>query len=352
MILTYNVLFDTAGTQGIFTRKRHLANLIVSNLQPLSIVEDAGFQAFVDAIKNPGTIIPKETLSIRKDLLRMYEETRQKVEQSLALAHDIDDPVLEALLRKCQKIVRFFHSNKEAEKKLKEAQLHQQLPHHGLIQSVGDGWLSCFHVLKRLAEQYMAINMVLSQRQEFDLCLNGSDITKASSAVATLQPFKDVTEEMSQGCEDISNNQQYYFLSNSIPLVIKLQKKINKEKCGNEVAKQLAKQCTFHFGDLKKSQRLVLTTAPDPRFKNRILNVNDSESANHFLTKLLKDLQAIASPLVVSSAVPNIVQLLKQYMNPLDRAFHETDKMFCSRRSCLEPENINIILFLNINYTS
>lgn len=89
MILTYNVLFDTAATQGMFTPKRHLSNLIVSLLQPLSIVEDAGFQAFVDAIKNPGTLIPKETFSIRKDLLRMYNKTRQKVEQSLALAHDI-----------------------------------------------------------------------------------------------------------------------------------------------------------------------------------------------------------------------------------------------------------------------
>ncbi|XP_071250513.1 zinc finger BED domain-containing protein 4-like [Salvelinus alpinus] len=486
---------QNAGTQGIFTTRRHLSNLIVSLLQPLSIVEDAGFQAFVDAIKNPGTLIPKETFSIRKDLLRMYNKTRQKVEQALALAHDIVltaelwvaraeesyltvtchvidtewnlnsyvlettkvlgedtsvdivkqllgiandwrikekihtvvtnidgsmredisrngwthipcfahtlnlvfketlmmDPVLEAMLRKCQKIVRFFHNDIEAEKKLKEAQLQQQLPHHGLIQSVGDGWFSCFHMLKRLAEQYMAINMVLSQRQEFDLCLNGSDITKAASAVAALQPFKDVTEEMSQRCKDISNNQQYYFLSNSIPLVGELQTKINKEQRGNDVANHLAKQCKHHFGDLKKSQRLVLTTALDPRFKNLILNVNDSESANHFLTKLLKDLKAISSPLIVSSDVPNLVQLLKKYSEhssipetenplawwrfegsekfkdlsrvalrnlgvvstaiPLDRAFHETDKMFYSRRSCLEPENINIILFLNSNYT-
>lgn len=54
-----------------------------------------------------------------------------------------------------------------------------------------------------------------------------------------------------------------------------------------------------------------------------------------------KDLSRVAlrSLGVVSTAIP------------LDWAFHETDKKFYSRRSCLEPENINIILFLNSNYT-
>ncbi|XP_034149538.1 zinc finger BED domain-containing protein 6 isoform X1 [Esox lucius] len=479
-VLTH-VIFDTERNQEIFTRERQLSNLIVTSLQPLSILKDTGFKAFLDNIKP--NILPKETYFIRKELLRMYTVTMQKVKKVLALADDIvltselwdsrpeesymtvtshfidqqwnlnsyvlettkvlggpeqkadmvkqlvriantweikrkihtvvtnmdgvrmeiskngwthipclahtldvvfkdvlkNDSMLNEVLRKCQKLVRFFHIDTEAQKELKLAQNERSLPHLSLIQSVGDGWLSCFEMLKILGEQYKAINKVLSDRQDFALCLSPPDILKINNAVAALLLFKELTRKMS----DIPNGQRYSLISTVIPLVTELRDKIETAQITNEVTKQLGKQIQQHFRYLKQRRRLILPTALDPRFKNIIMS--DVGIARPFLKKLNEDLQVVGTPLKTS----DLGQILHRYTkggqipereNPLEwwsrdgsvdfvdltrvarrnlgvvstaippkRAFQEAENMIHNRRICLEPENINMILFLNSN---
>ncbi|KAJ7993393.1 hypothetical protein DPEC_G00271950 [Dallia pectoralis] len=249
------------GTQEILTFKRRMSNLIVTSLQPLSILEDTGFKAFVNSMKF--NINPNETYSIQQELFRMYTETKQKVKQFLAEADDIvltsemwelrpeesyitvtshvidqqwklrsyvlettnvmggldhkadmakqllriannweikpkihavvtntveakkevsqtgwtyipcfahtldlvfedvvkQDPSLKEVLSKCQKLVRFFHIDIEARQKIEFAQ-NEKMPHLSPIQSVGDGWISSYNMLKRLGDQYKAINKI------------------------------------------------------------------------------------------------------------------------------------------------------------------------------------------------
>ncbi|KAG9267441.1 zinc finger BED domain-containing protein 1-like [Astyanax mexicanus] len=68
--------------------RKHVLNMIVRDLHPLSLVEDEGFQRLVK-ILHPHTDIFLSASLIREDLLNMHEEIRVKVQQEVSRAKDL-----------------------------------------------------------------------------------------------------------------------------------------------------------------------------------------------------------------------------------------------------------------------
>ena len=298
-------------------------------------------------------------------------------------AHTLDLAIKEAmkgesahvLLKKCRKVVRFFQSGTEAEKKLRELQSQLRFSQKELVQPIDDGWLCSLIMLERLDDQYQAMPIVLTQRSKKDMCLNEQELKEVKNMVLALQTFRDATSMMkSKGFETISI---------VIPLLKKLMGNLGKQK--GMLSSGLLAQCKKHFGNPNK-HKLSLTAALDPRFKNMILSDGDVNSLNE---TLIKEQQANARSRQMSSSVLNFEESLTMYLNhdsipeggdplawwrmtgskifkdlskiavrklgvvstaiPLERAF-EKDEMFRNRRKCLARENLDMILFLNSNW--
>ncbi|KAI4887420.1 hypothetical protein NFI96_033585, partial [Prochilodus magdalenae] len=81
-------LLTHSGDQRRLDLKTHLLNLVVKDLQPLSLVEDKGFQNFV-AVLHPCIDIPLSASWIRAKLLHMYEQTKLKVQKEVSFAKDL-----------------------------------------------------------------------------------------------------------------------------------------------------------------------------------------------------------------------------------------------------------------------
>ncbi|XP_035263233.1 zinc finger BED domain-containing protein 4-like isoform X2 [Anguilla anguilla] len=65
-----------------------LVRMIVTDLQPLSIIEGAGFREFMRAL-NPGHSIPKGISTLRSELLQLYESVKTEVKASLYSTNDV-----------------------------------------------------------------------------------------------------------------------------------------------------------------------------------------------------------------------------------------------------------------------
>lgn len=290
---------------------------------------------------------------------------------------------LKTLLKKSQNVVRFFHCDIKAEQKLKEYQLKLKLPESVLIQSVGNGWLSSLSMLERFVEQHQAITAVLLQRLEYNLWLADEDIKTINDVIAALQPFKKATKEMPRaGYESIS------FI---IPLMNRCQRDIEKlAQNGNEVAFGLAKMCEWHFCNVKLNRWLTVSTVLDPRFKKLLLSDdNKVQLSRRQILKAMDDISTSAVSAPVGSGKPShfdcdfmryvkerpitmfqsplkwwrvnkdlvdLKRIAHKYLGvvctaiPLERVFaKEESHVFCNRRSCLETENVNMVLFLNSN---
>ncbi|XP_064179580.1 zinc finger BED domain-containing protein 4 [Anguilla rostrata] len=62
--------------------------MIVTDLQPLSIIEGTGFRQFMRAL-NPGHSIPKGISTLHSELLQLYESVKKEVKASLYSANDV-----------------------------------------------------------------------------------------------------------------------------------------------------------------------------------------------------------------------------------------------------------------------
>ncbi|XP_035263235.1 zinc finger BED domain-containing protein 4-like isoform X2 [Anguilla anguilla] len=74
------------------SKERHnaspLVRMIVTDLQPLSIIEGTGFREFMRAL-NPSHSIPKGISTLRSELLQLYESVKKEVKASLYSVHDV-----------------------------------------------------------------------------------------------------------------------------------------------------------------------------------------------------------------------------------------------------------------------
>ncbi|KAL1264701.1 hypothetical protein QQF64_005056 [Cirrhinus molitorella] len=282
----------------------------------------------------------------------------------------------EPLLRKCQQIVAFFHQSDTASQSLKEYCASLNLRQSELTQSCGLKWLGTLHMLNKIIEQWKAIFKVFVDRRVDNLCLNENERKIIKNIVAVLDILKDITEKLgSQGFSPISN---------IIPLVQKLQERLrNQRMVENRIAKKLSEICDFHIGNIKKNLWFSVSTALDLQYKTSILHdlgtediaaeiikqikgdthaavqcSHDTESEDSVFQKYWKTTNIPANALEfwkTSEEFKKLAMVARKHLTvvstaiPVERVHQLQEAWLVDRRNCLEPENVNMILFLNSN---
>ncbi|XP_026132004.1 zinc finger BED domain-containing protein 1-like isoform X1 [Carassius auratus] len=279
----------------------------------------------------------------------------------------------ESLLRKCQQIVAFFHQSDIASHNLQQYCASLSLRQSELIQSSGLNWLTTLHMLKNILEQWPAIFKVFVDRRVDDLCLSENERKIMENIVAVLNILKEVTEE--------AGSQGFSPISKIIPLVQKLQKELRKQWMGgNGIAKKLSKICDYHIGSSKKILQFRVSTALDPQYKTSVLQESgiediseeirkqirgsaehcsrDTESQESVFQRYWKTTNISANALEFwksNKEFKKLATVARKYLTvvstaiPVERVHQLQESQLANRRNFLEPENVNMILFLNSN---
>ncbi|XP_041791339.1 uncharacterized protein si:ch211-152f22.4 [Chelmon rostratus] len=286
----------------------------------------------------------------------------------------MSDDELMNVLRKCQNIVRFFKNDSEVERQLREIQNSLNMNQDELIVYSGDRWLPWLQMLQRLTEQYKAMVMVLDERGKTDFMLNENDKEKISKIISALKPLMNATSSMKGGFQTISA---------MLPLLKRLMDNLREEQRNNDVANKLLSRCKVKFGDIN-NHVLAPITFLDPRFKNQLGDRNKNQAMDQIKKKLaggpaspsaaelddVLDRYLSYEPTVEASnplawwrhtGKKNFGELSKLALKelgvvstavPLERAFSSAGDQFCNLRRSINPENLNMILFLNSNWSS
>ncbi|XP_041647865.1 zinc finger BED domain-containing protein DAYSLEEPER [Cheilinus undulatus] len=298
-----------------------------------------------------------------------FAETLNVVFQDL-----MSNDELSSVFKKCQDIVRFFKLDSEAEKKLRKIQKKLNMEQNELKVSSGDNWLLWFNMLEGLTLQRVAIEMYFVQENKKDLILDENETVKLENITSVLKHLKKVTSMM--------NKEGFQSISVMLPLLTTLMDDLREEeKRGNEVAKILLSNCKKHIGNVN-NHPLAFNTFLDPRYKDQL----GEQNKNRVKNKIMQDL----TPAPEAPSTHNPDELLHSYTAytptseksnplawwrntgktkfgelsklalkklgvvstavPLERAFSTTGDHFCNQRSAIEPENLDMILFLNSNW--
>ncbi|KAL7869531.1 hypothetical protein AOLI_G00135190 [Acnodon oligacanthus] len=127
----------------------------------------------------------------------------------------MDNSDWRGLLKKCRRIVAFFHQKSEA--------LTIQL-----TQSSGADWLPVLTMLENISDQWQSISKEFMKSQEENLWLNEKERMMLNNAVAALRVIKNIVEEMGES--------GYSSVSNIIPMCDKLQRSLeNLRQTGNKL---------------------------------------------------------------------------------------------------------------------
>ncbi|XP_077056453.1 zinc finger BED domain-containing protein 4 [Siphateles boraxobius] len=283
------------------------------------------------------------------------------------------------LVQKCCEISEYF-SHVEAQGQLKKAQIKMRLPQHNLVESKGDKWLSTLSTLVRISEQHRAVREVLLECN-FDLLISEHELKNIMKTTLCLEAFKTVT----------SPAERYHSLSNIMPQVEDIRKNLlDLQRGGNEFAKELALHFNHHFSKAKENNWLTLSTALDLRYRDIALSEKgDSARIKNKIIAEMKDL-AKESQRRSFRQPDNFHKHLRRYLEkemlqrdwdplafwnfpkdedwylsevarkylavvstavPADIAFDtEKARLAASRSSNLDPEHLNMMLFLNGNH--
>ncbi|XP_043109561.1 uncharacterized protein LOC122355401 [Puntigrus tetrazona] len=281
------------------------------------------------------------------------------------------------LVQKSCKISEYFW-NVEAQGNLKKAQIVLQLPQHNLARSKGDKWLSTLNMLERISEQHEAIRQVLIEFN-IDLLLSKHEYKNVTKITTSLKAFWEV----------VSPTKRYHSLSNIIPQVEAIRKKLKELQSGNEFAKELAQRLNHHFSRAKENDWLTLSTALDLR--HRDISLSEKKTSTRIKKTITAEMKHLDEENQGRSfrRLDNFEKVLRRYLEkemlqsdwdplafwkfpkdedwylsevarkylavvstvvPADVAFDvEKAKHVASRRSSLDPEHLNMMLFLNGN---
>ncbi|XP_047672898.1 E3 SUMO-protein ligase ZBED1 isoform X2 [Tachysurus fulvidraco] len=461
--------FTKAGEH--FDLKKHLLEMIVTDLQTPTFIEEYGYRRFMNAL-NPSAYLALSASEMRKELVNMYVSTKKKVMDAVRTAkdpvlsaelwisskeesyltvtchfidnkwklksytldtaqllgehtpenvyrqlwriseeweitkkiqvvvnnvdgmkkvsqhlnwtyipcfsHTLNKVILEVvaspdwryLLKKCRHIVQFFHQENEA------------LWSDHLAQSSCVDWLSTLNMVETICKQWPKFSQLSSYKQADKLWLNENERKLLENITKALTVVKDVTWEI--------GTRGYVQISNIIPLLVKLNLRIQRlRQQGNSVALRLIEKCHHHFGNINKNIWFIVSTALDPRFKSSVLK-NEEEIVK---TKIKEEMCKLASAVMSNDCQRNISgkvnyedlflqyaiegdvsatplqywgamsksndmsMVAHKYLSvistaiPIERMIHEDKSRFLfNRRKCLEPKDINMMLFLNGNH--
>ncbi len=281
------------------------------------------------------------------------------------------------LVQRCCKISEYF-SNVKAQGHLNKAQIMLQLPQYNLAQSKGDTWLSTLDMLERISEQHEAIRLVLI-KFNVDLLLSEHENKNVKKTTTSLKVFQDV----------ISPAKRYHSLSNIIPQVEAIRKKLKELQSGNEFAKELAQRLNHHFSRAKENDWLTLSTSLDLRYRD--IALSERKTSTRIKKTIIAEMKHLDEENQGRSfrQPDNFDKVLRRYLEkemlqsdwdplafwkfPKDEDWHLSEvarkylavvstavpadvafdmvkaKLVASRRSSLDPEHLNMMLFLNGN---
>ncbi|KAL6475623.1 hypothetical protein MHYP_G00166630 [Metynnis hypsauchen] len=216
------------GNQRRSNLRTHMLSMIVMDLQPLNLVEEEGFQHFVQVLQ-PSADSPLSASWVRAELFNMYEHIRLKVQKEVSYAKDL---VLSA---------EMWMSSKDASYLTKSEALRTVQ----LTQSPGADWLPVLTMLENISDQWQSISTEFMKRQEENLWLNEKERMMLDSAVVALKVIKNIVEEMGES--------GYSSVSNIIPMCDKLQSSLERlRQNGNKLWTQDSK--AVYSSTLKKSK--------------------------------------------------------------------------------------------------
>ena len=162
------------------------------------------------------------------------------------------------------KIVGHFKHSSSATDRLHSLQTELSLPQHQLIHDVQTRWNSTFFMLQRLLEQRRAITLYCAEN---DACtkLSASQWSVVENVTAVLEPFEEVTREVSSASASISC---------VIHLVRVLRSCLQKTGQDNRIKTMkttLLNALHTRFDGIESNRLYSMATLLDARFKQRFL---------------------------------------------------------------------------------
>ncbi|XP_073774919.1 zinc finger BED domain-containing protein 4 isoform X2 [Danio rerio] len=278
----------------------------------------------------------------------------------------------ELLLRKCQQIVAFFHQSDEASQHLQKHRISLKLQSRELTQSSGLKWLPTFYMLKTILEQWPAIFEVFVDKR-VDLCLNENERKIVDQIVKVLDVLKEATLKVGR--------QGFISISNIIPVVQMLQERLrNLGMMENRIAQKLSEKCDYHIGKINQILWFRVCTALDPQYKTSVLRDSSIEDVKAEIKRQMRESKSVChksrsdesvllnywemkdisgSTLEFWRNLPEEFRKLSSVARknlsvvstviPMENVHQMKESQIINRRNCLEPENLNMILFLNSN---
>ncbi|XP_076047308.1 E3 SUMO-protein ligase ZBED1-like [Oratosquilla oratoria] len=303
----------------------HLLKMIVSDMQPLSLVENKGFQEFVKVI-DPRYVLPSRRELMRTQFPSLYEKQKQQMREELEgllatkrLMVDHTSENIEGALKEIceewdllEKVCCIVTDNApNIVKAVKDMNvIHIPCFAHSLnlvvqnalknsndvkkVQEKVKAIVSFFHhsvkSSDKFQEQHEAVTSTLCVLGRNNMCLSGDELECLSKAICVLQPFDVVTKELS--AEKIT------CLSKVIPLIKALRSCMFSKKdahrrefyetfpLGLEVRARLDRK----FSGLERRFILAVGTLLDPRLKK--LHFVDKGNINDVQEKLINSMCA------------------------------------------------------------
>ena len=255
----------------------HTADVIAKTLT--TVIEEWGISRKIQAVvtDNAANMVAGTHIAGLKQFPCFAHTLNLVVKDSLRA-----DQTLAVVLEKCSSIVSYFHHSAKASDKLIDIQKQQSLPEHKLIISVETRWNSVYYMLQRIEEQNPAITTALCILGRHAMCLDEDELAKVKAAITALQPFEEVTREIS--------TEKFVSLSKIIPLTSLLMKaSVAMALQGNSLADKLLQQSIRRFSNSEKNFSLSASTFLDPRFKS--LTFKNSETTEMTKRKLMREMQ-------------------------------------------------------------
>jgi len=175
-----------------------------------------------------------------------------------------------------RQLVGHFKHSSSAIARLHELQKELGLPQHQLIQDVATRWNSTFYMLRHILEQRRSISLYCAEVESVS-ALTAQQWTITENAVALLQPFEEVTREVSSAQASISV---------VIPM-LKLLAAVFQKDAGADGVKSmnvgLLEAVDSRFADVEENSLYSCATLLDPHFKQRFLSESGHSAARAHL---------------------------------------------------------------------
>ncbi|XP_037962432.1 E3 SUMO-protein ligase ZBED1 [Plutella xylostella] len=196
---------------------------------------------------------------------------------------------LKELLLKCRTIVTHFKQSSVASYKLKEKQGELNLTELVLKQDIVTRWNSTYIMLERLLTLRQPICLALMELDRAPENLSADDWTVIKDVLPILQPFLQLTEELS--------GDKYVTMSTIVPLIRGLRLAIREASPISFIGQSLQISCvdyvTRRLGSIESNKIVAKATFLDPRFKKAAFGQDDNaRNAQQWVTEELTSLLA------------------------------------------------------------